>query len=118
MAKRSEIAAMLAAVEAGELTASEASAALKKAAPAPSIRTGKHGKGNVSVYGLGRFPATNYPATWVTLAELMPRILAHIVENADELSFNGERDEVIARIFALVGDTPADESGDETEEVE
>ena len=46
------------------------------------------GKGNVSVYGLQKFPITLYPKGWQALAKLMPEVLAAIEANKDVLSWD------------------------------
>ena len=38
-------------------------------------------KGGLSVYGLGRFPATFYPTQWRRLANVLPEVLAAIDED-------------------------------------
>lgn len=48
------------------------------------------GKGNVSVYGLGRFPVTLYPDGWRRLLEAADSIKNAIAENRDALSYRSD----------------------------
>ena len=55
--------------------------------PLPS---GGTGKGNIGVYGLGRFPVTLYATQWPKLAQELPTIAAVILRDSDRLSFRDD----------------------------
>jgi hypothetical protein len=48
------------------------------------------GKGNVSVYGLGRFPVTLYAKQWERLVAVGSEILTVIENNRDDLAWKDE----------------------------
>jgi hypothetical protein len=48
------------------------------------------GKGNVSVYGLGRFPVTLYAKQWQRLLAVKEDILTAIEDNRDDLAWKEE----------------------------
>lgn len=52
-------------------------------------------KGAVSVYGLGRFPVTLYPAQWERLATKVQDVLAFITEGR-KLGAFGQEDKAVA----------------------
>lgn len=43
-------------------------------------------KGNVCVYGLGRFPVSLYLSQWTALIDFVPEIKAFIADNIDKLA--------------------------------
>jgi hypothetical protein len=47
-------------------------------------------KGNVAVYGLGRYPVTLYPSQWIALSKVMADVLEAIEDNRDDLSWKDE----------------------------
>lgn len=57
-------------------------------------------KGGVSVYGLGRFPITQYKDTWLKLIELAPTLKQFITDNAADLSSKPVAVSTIAKTVA------------------
>jgi hypothetical protein len=58
--------------------------ALKKAAGSLTLKVSP--KRAVSLIGMGRFPVTLYKQQWLKLNDIMPSIMAFIVENDSKLS--------------------------------
>lgn len=68
----------------------KAKLAAKAAPKALTVMVGKHGKGNVCVYGLGRFPVTLYAGQWLRLAELMGEVVSFIDEHKATLAWKSD----------------------------
>jgi hypothetical protein len=57
-----------------------------------SLKVGE--KGGVSLYGVGRFPVTQYAETWVKILNHADEIKAFIMDNRDTLKFKNGIDEL------------------------
>ena len=53
------------------------------------MKDGRPAKGNVSVYGLQKYPVTLYPDQWLALLDRADEIRRIIRDNKDRLSWSG-----------------------------
>ena len=52
-----------------------------------TLMVGKEGKGNISIYGLGRFPYSPYPEQILKILDMAPEIRAFVKTNHGVLSW-------------------------------
>ena len=65
----------------------QAEIARLKAAQQSSLKLKVSEKGCVSIYGLGRFPASFFPQQWLRILDMADEIRTFIEENRDKLSW-------------------------------
>ena len=72
--------------EIDQLKAQNEAMKAKLASRSPSVSFKVTEKGGVSMYGLGRFPATLYLSQWQKLIKAMPDLEAYLEDNVDRLT--------------------------------
>ncbi len=87
----------------------DATVSIKANVLGSALPSGGTGKGNIGVYGMGRFPVTLYPAQWPKLAAELPTIAAAILRHKDQLSFRDEASKLATVAWAetLIAPAPA-----------